>query len=120
MGWLRWFWGFHQLNYSFNAIICNLCNSATNKKERRSACHAYCVGWADAGSPTPKARHLDFREGLWGFEECWAFQPNLRTGLQVCTIASLKDLLDYLATTADPAQQVHEATIKAYRDRYGM
>jgi orotate phosphoribosyltransferase len=41
-------------------------------------------------------------------------------GMQVCTIASLKDLLDYLATTADPAQQVHEAAIKAYRDRYGV
>ena len=41
-------------------------------------------------------------------------------GMQVCTIASLKDLLDYLATTADPAQQVHEVAIKAYRDRYGV
>jgi orotate phosphoribosyltransferase len=40
--------------------------------------------------------------------------------MQVCTIASLKDLRDYLATTADPAQQVHEAAIKAYRDRYGV
>jgi orotate phosphoribosyltransferase len=40
--------------------------------------------------------------------------------MQVCTIASLKDLLDYLATTADPAQQVHEAAIKAYRGRYGV
>jgi orotate phosphoribosyltransferase len=41
-------------------------------------------------------------------------------GMQVCTIASLKDLLDYLATTADTAQQVHETAIKAYRDRYGV
>jgi orotate phosphoribosyltransferase len=40
--------------------------------------------------------------------------------MQVCTIASLKDLLDYLATTADPAQQAHEAAIKTYRDRYGV
>jgi hypothetical protein len=29
-------------------------------------------------------------------------------------------LLDYLATTSDPTQQVHEAAIKAYRDRYGV
>ena len=48
------------------------------------------------------------------------FSPTYELGMQVCTIASLKDLLDYLATTADPAQQVHEATIKAYRDRYGV
>jgi orotate phosphoribosyltransferase len=41
-------------------------------------------------------------------------------GMQVCTIASLKDLLDYLSTTSDPSQQVHEAAIKAYRDRYGV
>ena len=41
-------------------------------------------------------------------------------GMQVCTIASLKDLLDYLATTDNAAQKSHEAAIQAYRDRYGV
>ena len=41
-------------------------------------------------------------------------------GMKVCAIARLKDLLDYLATTASPAQKVHEAAIQAYRDRYGV
>ncbi len=41
-------------------------------------------------------------------------------GMQVCNIAGLSDLLDYLATTASPAQKSHEAAIKAYRDRYGV
>ncbi len=41
-------------------------------------------------------------------------------GMQVCTIASLKDLLDYLTTTTNPAQKAHEVAIQAYRDRYGV
>ena len=41
-------------------------------------------------------------------------------GMKVCTIASLKDLLDYLATTDNAAQKSHEAAIQAYRDRYGV
>lgn len=41
-------------------------------------------------------------------------------GLEVCAIASLTDLLQYLQTTADPALGTHFASVAAYRDRYGV
>jgi orotate phosphoribosyltransferase len=41
-------------------------------------------------------------------------------GLEVCAIATLSDLLQYLQTTADPALGTHFASVAAYRDRYGV
>ncbi|GIX24546.1 MAG: orotate phosphoribosyltransferase [Caldimonas manganoxidans] len=41
-------------------------------------------------------------------------------GLEVCAIATLTDLLQYLQTTADPALGTHFASVAAYRDRYGV
>jgi orotate phosphoribosyltransferase len=41
-------------------------------------------------------------------------------GLEVCAIATLTDLLQYLHTTADPALRTHVASVAAYRDRYGV
>lgn len=42
-------------------------------------------------------------------------------GLQVCTVAQLSDLLDYLAKApaSNPAAE-HRAAVQAYRDRYGV
>jgi orotate phosphoribosyltransferase len=40
--------------------------------------------------------------------------------LDVAAIATLEDLLQYLATTADPLLQRHAAPVKAYRERYGI
>jgi orotate phosphoribosyltransferase len=40
--------------------------------------------------------------------------------LNVAAIATLEDLLQYLATTADPALQQHAAPVRLYRERYGV
>jgi orotate phosphoribosyltransferase len=40
--------------------------------------------------------------------------------LQVATIATLADLLQYLRSAADPALTAHAATVAAYRERYGV
>jgi orotate phosphoribosyltransferase len=40
-------------------------------------------------------------------------------GLQVCTVAKLADLLQYLQTSLGDAAQ-HRAAVQAYRDRYGV
>lgn len=39
-------------------------------------------------------------------------------GLPVCAVATLEDLLQYLAP--DPSLQAHAAAVQAYRDRYGV
>ncbi|MBK9359934.1 MAG: orotate phosphoribosyltransferase [Rubrivivax sp.] len=39
-------------------------------------------------------------------------------GLPVCAVATLDDLLQYLAP--DPSLQAHAAAVQAYRDRYGV
>jgi orotate phosphoribosyltransferase len=41
-------------------------------------------------------------------------------GLEVCAIATLKDLLQYLETNQDPSLAAHGAKVAAYRDRYGV
>ncbi len=41
-------------------------------------------------------------------------------GLQVCAIARLTDLLDYLAASPDGEMAGHLAQVQAYRDRYGV
>jgi orotate phosphoribosyltransferase len=41
-------------------------------------------------------------------------------GLQVCAIAQLSDLLDYLAAQPGNAMGEHLARVQAYRDRYGV
>ena len=41
-------------------------------------------------------------------------------GLAVCAIATLDDLLQYLAATADPALRQHLPRVQAYRARYGV
>jgi orotate phosphoribosyltransferase len=41
-------------------------------------------------------------------------------GMQVCTIAQLSDLLDFLARQSQPELQAHLSHVQAYRDRYGV
>ncbi|WP_353237851.1 orotate phosphoribosyltransferase [Limnohabitans sp.] len=41
-------------------------------------------------------------------------------GMQVCTIAQLSDLLDFLASHADSAWGEHLPVVRAYRERYGV
>ena len=41
-------------------------------------------------------------------------------GLQVCAIAKLGDLMQYLNTEADDGVQVHRQRVKEYRERYGV
>ena len=41
-------------------------------------------------------------------------------GLEVAAIATLEDLLQYLATTEDPALSGHAAAVRRYRERYGV
>ena len=41
-------------------------------------------------------------------------------GLQVCTIATLADLLEYLAHTAGTEMAAHHERVLAYRQRYGV
>jgi orotate phosphoribosyltransferase len=41
-------------------------------------------------------------------------------GLEVAAIATLEDLLQYLATTEDPALAGHAAAVRRYRERYGV
>ena len=41
-------------------------------------------------------------------------------GMQVCTIAQLSDLLDFLAAHADSAWGEHLPVVRAYRERYGV
>ena len=43
-----------------------------------------------------------------------------RLGLQVCAIATLGDLLQYLERQADPALASHLPRVRAYRERYGV
>ncbi|TFY96243.1 orotate phosphoribosyltransferase [Ramlibacter rhizophilus] len=43
-----------------------------------------------------------------------------RLGLQVCAIARLADLLDYLQRQAADALGTHHAAVLAYRERYGV
>ena len=41
-------------------------------------------------------------------------------GLQVCTIAKLTDLLQYLERLSTPESAQHRSRVQAYRDRYGV
>ena len=41
-------------------------------------------------------------------------------GLQVVAIATLEDLLQYLETTGDASLRTHAASVRAYRERYGV
>jgi orotate phosphoribosyltransferase len=44
----------------------------------------------------------------------------LQLGLGVASIATLRDLLQYLTSNQDPALRAHAAPVQAYRDRYGV
>jgi len=41
-------------------------------------------------------------------------------GLQVCSVASLEDLLSFLSSSADSTLQAHLTHVEAYRSKYGV
>jgi orotate phosphoribosyltransferase len=41
-------------------------------------------------------------------------------GMQVCTIAQLSDLLDFLSAHSDSPLGEHLGFVQSYRDRYGV
>jgi orotate phosphoribosyltransferase len=47
-------------------------------------------------------------------------QVSGQLGLWVSAIATLEDLLRFLATTDDPGLRQHAAAVQAYRERYGV
>jgi orotate phosphoribosyltransferase len=57
-----------------------------------------------------------------GVDVPWSAVQYVRNelGLQVAAIATLADLLEYLASNADPALGAHYARVMAYRERYGV
>ena len=57
-----------------------------------------------------------------GVDQPWSAVQYVSQQLQlpVVAIAGLADLLQYLATTSNPAVTVHAAAVQAYRERYGV
>ena len=76
------------------------------------------------GTPVAVAIALDRQERVSGPGEDTAGSAvqfvTQRLGLQVAAIATLTDLLQYLATNADSALSEHLARVTAYRQRYGV
>lgn len=63
-----------------------------------------------------KATTEDGSEAPWSAVQ-WVQQ---QLGLQVCAIATLADLMDYLQSNADATLAAHFAGVAAYRARYGV
>jgi orotate phosphoribosyltransferase len=57
-----------------------------------------------------------------GVEAPWSAAQYVtqQLGLPVVAIATLRDLMQVLATTEDPALRAHSAAVQAYRGRYGV
>lgn len=57
-----------------------------------------------------------------GAEQPWSAVQDVQQqiGMPACAIASLADLLDYLARTQETTLQAHLPAVRAYRDRYGV
>jgi orotate phosphoribosyltransferase len=57
-----------------------------------------------------------------GAEQSWSAVQYVQQqiGMPVCAIATLADLLDYLARTQETTLQVHLPAVRAYRARYGV
>jgi orotate phosphoribosyltransferase len=57
-----------------------------------------------------------------GAEQSWSAVQHVQQqiGMPVCAIATLADLLDYLARTQETTLQVHLPAVRAYRARYGV
>ena len=57
-----------------------------------------------------------------GLEQPWSAVQYVQhqIGMPVCAIATLADLLDYLARTQERTLQAHLPAVRAYRNRYGV
>lgn len=57
-----------------------------------------------------------------GTEQPWSAVQYVQQqiGMPVCAIATLADLLDYLARTQETTLQAHLPAVRAYRNRYGV
>lgn len=57
-----------------------------------------------------------------GLEQPWSAVQYVQQqiGMPVCAIATLADLLDYLARTQETTLQAHLPAVRAYRNRYGV
>ena len=57
-----------------------------------------------------------------GAEQSWSAVQYVQQqiGMPVCAIATLADLLDYLARTQETTLQAHLPAVRAYRARYGV
>ena len=79
---------------------------------------------AAGGTPAAVAIALDRQEKATddGRDAPWSAVQFVedRLGLKVASIATLSDLLQYLAQQADPAMSAHFARVAAYRERYGV
>lgn len=78
---------------------------------------------AAGGQPCGVAIALDRQEKATdnGADAPWSAVQYVRKhhGIEVVSIATLADLLQYLSTNEDPQLQSYAAPVQAYRDRYG-
>lgn len=78
---------------------------------------------AAGGQPCGVAIALDRQEKATdnGADAPWSAVQYVRKhhGIEVVSIATLADLLQYLSTSDDPQLQSYAAPVQAYRDRYG-
>jgi orotate phosphoribosyltransferase len=78
---------------------------------------------AAGGQPCGVAIALDRQEKATdnGADAPWSAVQYVRQhhGIEVVSIATLADLLQYLSTNDDPQLQSYAAPVQAYRDRYG-
>jgi orotate phosphoribosyltransferase len=79
---------------------------------------------AAGGRPVGVAIALDRQEKATqnGNDVPWSAVQDVTSRLQlkVLSIATLNDLLDYLARTSDPSLAEHTARVAGYRERYGI
>jgi orotate phosphoribosyltransferase len=79
---------------------------------------------AAGGTPAAVAIALDRQEKATedGRDAAWSAVQFVerQLGLPVAAIATLSDLLQYLATNADKGLREHLANVTAYRERYGV
>ena len=78
---------------------------------------------AAGGQPCGVAIALDRQEKAIdnGADAHWSAVQYVRQhhGIEVVSVATLADLLQYLSTNDDPQLQGHAAPVQAYRERYG-
>lgn len=103
-------------------IIDDVISAGTSVRESVgmiTAAAARPVGVAIALDRQEKATEAD-PQGVRDAERSAVQFVEAELGLTVCAIATLGDLLQYLADQSDPALAQHLPRVLAYRDRYGV